>query len=195
MQASRLPVEYFHNENTLFLGRDLLGKYLLTYIDGQITGGMITETESYLGSQDKSCHAYGYRKTARNEAMYSAGGIAYVYLCYGIHSLFNIVTHREGEPHAILIRALKPEIGIESIQRRRSHQTNFKKLMNGPGSLTEGLGISTLHNKTPLLGPLIWLEDRGIKFKENEIETTPRIGIDYAEEDALKPWRFVAHWH
>jgi DNA-3-methyladenine glycosylase len=185
-----IPLEYFQNSDTLALGRDLIGKYLMTCIDGTLTGGMITETESYLGTIDRACHAWGGRRTKRNEAMYSLGGIAYVYLCYGIHALFNIVTHQENEPHAILIRAIRPEIGIDAMIKRRNKKQLASTLASGPGSLTQSLGISTLHNAMPLAGPLIWLEDRGACPRE--ILSTPRIGIDYAGEYASKPWRFIA---
>lgn len=183
-----LPLSYYQNSDTLFLAKDLIGKYLITSFNGIITGGMIVETEAYLGANDRACHAYNMRKTKRNEAMYSAGGIAYIYLCYGMHSLFNIVTHKENEPHAILIRAIIPEIGLTHMVKRRKKKL-ITTLTCGPGSLTQALGISTLQNKLSLIGNTIWLEDRGCKV--NDILTTPRIGIDYAGEDVSKPWRFV----
>ena len=185
-----IPLEYFQKSDTLALGRDLIGKYLMTCIDGTLTGGMITETESYLGTSDRACHAWGGRRTKRNAALYSQGGISYVYLCYGIHALFNIVTHQENEPHAILIRAIRPEIGIATMLKRRNKKVAPSTLASGPGSLTKSLGICTLHNSMPLKGPMIWLEDRGAC--PCKILSTPRIGIDYAGEDASKPWRFIA---
>lgn len=186
-----LPNSYYLSNDTLFLARDLLGKSLLTQIDGSLTGGIIVETEAYLGSDDRASHAYNHRRTKRNEAMYAAGGIAYVYLCYGIHFMFNIVTHGKDHPHAILIRAIHPTTGIETMLKRRKKPYISKILTSGPGTLTQALGITTLQNNTPLTGPLIWLEDRNHSFKNDEVIATPRIGIDYAGVDALKPWRFV----
>lgn len=188
MPDLKLPAKYYQNPDTLFLARDLIGKYIFTHIDDELTGGMITETEAYLGIEDRACHAYAERRTARNASMYAAGGIAYVYLCYGIHALFNIVTHGEDNPHAILLRAIIPEIGIPTMLKRRNKKI-LKGLASGPGTLTQALGISSRHNATSLTGNLIWLEDRG--HKKLPIQITPRIGIDYAGEDILKPYRFL----
>lgn len=183
--------KYYQNKDTLFLAKDLIGKYLMTCIDGKTCGGMISETECYMGVEDRASHAYKNRRTKRTEVMFEAGGVAYVYLCYGLHALLNVVTHEKEIPHAILIRAIIPEIGIEHMLKRRNKKHLTKTLTNGPGALTQALGISTLHNKTPLTGSTIWIEDRGISSKDLPIETTPRIGVEYAKEDALKPWRFV----
>lgn len=183
-----LPAEYYLNEDVLVLSRDLLGKYLFTKIDGIITGGMIIETEAYRGPEDRASHAYGGRRTARNEVMYSSGGVSYVYLCYGIHYLFNIVTNRVDTPHAILVRAIQPEVGIEMMLIRRKKQKIDSTLTSGPGSLTQALGIKIIHNGLPLAGPAIWIEDR--KIKPAHIIASPRVGIDYAGPDAALPWRF-----
>lgn len=171
------------------IGKELLGKHLFTSIRGEVTGGIITETESYRGAEDKACHAYGNRKTARTAVMFEPGGIAYVYLCYGMHHLFNIVTHGEGTPHAILIRAIQPTHGLETMARRRKKKRSDPALCKGPGNLTKALGIETSHTGTSLAEGPIWLEDHGITF--DSILTTPRIGIDYAEEDKDLPYRFV----
>lgn len=185
-----LPSEYYKHSDVLFLSRDLLGKFLMTRIDGVVTGGMITETEAYRGPEDKASHAFGLRRTKRNEAMYNSGGIAYVYCCYGIHALFNVVTNATDIPHAILIRAIVPEVGIPTILKRRKKKSLDKTTSSGPGTLTQALGISLQHNFAPLTGSTVWIEDRNIQIKEEQISIGPRIGVDYAGEDALLPWRF-----
>ncbi len=188
MTKHKLPLSYYRNTDVLQVSRDLLGKYLMTNIDGELTGGMIIETEAYHGPEDKASHAYGGRKTARNAVMYEAGGVCYVYRCYGIHALFNVVTNEGKIPHAILIRAIEPEIGIPIMLRRRKQIKVTPTLSNGPGTLTQALGIDLIHNGLALTGPLIWIEDRGVQVKD--ILTGPRVGVDYAGEHAALPWRF-----
>jgi DNA-3-methyladenine glycosylase len=183
--------DYYKTQDVVFLSKDMLGKFLLTSFDGKLTGGMIIETEAYKGPEDKASHAYGNRRTKRNEVMYHNGGICYVYLCYGIHALFNIVTNKIDIPHAILIRAIEPSIGIEHMLDRRGKKKWTHTLTSGPGSLTVALGIKLSHNGLSVTGPDIWLEDRGIKLEDNQIMATPRIGVDYAGEDAALPWRFI----
>lgn len=151
---------------------------------------MIIETEAYCGAIDKACHAYNHRRTKRTETMFSEGGTAYVFLCYGMHHLFNIVTNRKEIPHAILIRALSPDRGVDLMSHRRKKQ-DLSILTNGPGSLCQALGITRAHDGLLLNGPEIWLEDRGVKIPPKNILAQPRVGVDYAEEDALKPWRFL----
>lgn len=185
-----IPRAFYQHHDVVQLAQSLLGKYLLTEFDGIVTGGPIVETEAYKGIEDRACHAYGGRRTKRTEVMFWEGGVAYVYLIYGLHAMFNIVTYTEGHPHAILIRALKPEIGIEAMLSRRGKQVLDKTLTSGPGSLAQALNITTQLTGTPLDAPPIWLEERGIQVQE--ITATPRIGVDYAGDDALLPWRFVA---
>lgn len=182
--------EYYLQDDVVKLSQDLLGKYLFTRFDDKLTGGIIVETEAYRGPEDKASHAFGNRRTKRNEVMYHDGGISYVYLCYGIHSLFNIVTNKENIPHAILIRAIEPIAGVEYMLSRRGKQKLTPSLTSGPGALTVALGINTRHNGLPLAGPEIWIEDRGIKVPSKDIVAGPRVGVDYAGEDALLPWRF-----
>lgn len=185
-----LSLSYYRSEDVLSLSQDLLGKFLFTSFDGVVTGGMIIETEAYKGPEDKASHAFGNRRTKRNEVMYHNGGICYVYLCYGIHSLFNVVTNVENIPHAILIRAIEPSVGMEHMLARRGKNQLSPTLTSGPGALTVALGISIKHNGLPLTGPEIWIEDRSVTVLENEILKSPRIGVDYAGNDALLPWRF-----
>lgn len=185
-----LPLEYYQNDDVLFLSQDLLGKFLLTKIGPTITGGMIIETEAYRAPEDRASHAFGGKRTKRNAVMFHAGGVCYVYQCYGIHALFNIVTNGLDTPHAILIRAIQPLIGVEEMLKRRNKEHVTKTLAGGPGTLTQALGITLEHNGLPLSGPPIWIEDRGIETPIESIVTGPRVGVDYAGEDALLPWRF-----
>ncbi len=186
----KLPLSYYLNPNVLFLAKDLLGKVLFTQVEGKITAGIIVETEAYFGEMDKASHAYGGRRTNRTEIMYNEGGVSYVYLCYGIHHLFNIVTSVNGEPHAVLIRAIEPLIGKEIMETRRNMPVTKIAISSGPGSAAKALGIDNSFNKKDLGGEEIWVEDHGIKYSDNEIIASPRGGVAYAQEDAFLPWRF-----
>jgi DNA-3-methyladenine glycosylase len=186
---SKLKASYYLDANVIALAKDLLGKTLCTRINGVLTCGIITETEAYAGVNDRASHAYNGRRTNRTETMYSKGGVSYVYLCYGIHKLFNIVTNTKGIPHAILIRAIYPTVGIEEIIERRGVKFS-KNLCVGPGKVTQALGIDLLHNNLSLTGKEIWVQDDGITINENDIHVGPRIGVDYAGEDAKLPYRF-----
>lgn len=188
----KLPRDYYLQDDVVALARDMIGKVLFTYIDKQLTAGIITESEAYAGVVDKASHAYGGRRTNRTETMYAQGGTGYVYLCYGIHHLFNVVTNVEGTPHAVLIRGVKALEGIDIIRQRRNFPKNEKLLSAGPGTVSQALGIKTKHDKTDLLGDTIWLEDHGIIVPDSKVKTTPRIGVDYAGEDAKLPYRFLA---
>jgi DNA-3-methyladenine glycosylase len=186
----KLREPFYQRENVLEVTRDLLGKYLMTSFDGEITGGMIVEAEAYEGVTDRASHAYGNRRTARTGIMYRRGGTAYVYLCYGIHSLFNIVTNTEGIPHAVLIRGILPEIGIEAMQRRTGKDRITADSGIGPGRVSSLLGIHYSHTGLSLLDNRIWVEDRGVKILDRDIVTGPRVGVGYAGPDALLPYRF-----
>lgn len=186
----KLPLSYYSNQDVLFLARNLLGKVLFTEIDGNITAGIIVETEAYFGILDKASHAYGGRRTDRTETLYSHGGISYVYLCYGIHHLFNVVTSIKDEPHAVLIRAIEPLVGKEIMEIRRNMPVSKSAISSGPGSAAKALGIDRSFNQKDLGGNEIWIEDHGIQYALDEIAATPRIGVAYAQEDALLPWRF-----
>lgn len=185
-----LPLSYYRHHDVLFLSRDLLGKFLFTHIDSVTTGGMIIETEAYRGVEDRASHAYGNRRTKRTEVMFQEGGVCYIYQCYGIHFLFNVVTHEENTPHAILIRAIYPLVGIETMLKRRNKKQIDRSLCDGPGTLTQALGIGLKHNSLALDGQIIWIEDRHINIPSEAIEVGPRVGVEYAQEDALLPWRF-----
>lgn len=186
----QLPLKYYRQEDVVLLSRDLLGKVLITNFDHQLTGGIIVETEAYRGPEDLASHSFGNRRTKRTEVMYHDGGICYVYRCYGIHALFNIVTNVAEAPHAILIRAIEPLYGIETMLKRRKKLKVDRTLTSGPGTLTEALGIDTKHNGLSLISSSIWIEDHGIEIKAEDIIASPRVGVDYAGDDAKLPWRF-----
>lgn len=192
IKMTTLQKKFYLNEDVLELGKLLLGKYLFTKIGNDpITCGMIIETESYKGVEDKASHAYLGRRTKRNEMMYAQGGCAYVYLCYGMHALFNVVTNKKDIPHAILIRSIYPTNGIETMLKRRNKKTIDKSLTNGPGTLTQALKITKKFNGVLLDSKNLWIEDKNINLTKNDIECSKRIGIDYAKEHALLPWRFT----
>lgn len=186
-----MKLEYFLNGDVVFLAKDLLGKYVFTEIDGQIAGGIITETEAYRGTTDRASHAFGGRRTQRNEMMYARGGVAYVYLCYGMHHMLNFVSNEEEVPDAVLIRGILPTHGEELMLKRTGKPKCTPSISDGPGKVCKALGISLLQNGCPLNSDTLWVEDRGVVVPEGAIQCGPRIGVDYAGEDALLPYRFV----
>ena len=188
---SKLPLSFYRRNDVVRIARELIGKILYTNIDGIFTGGIISETEAYNGETDKASHAFGGRRTARTEIMYGDGGIAYVYLCYGIHSLFNVVTNKKNTPHAVLIRAIYPLEGINQMRiRRRRPKLKDAELCIGPGTVSQALGIHFSDTGKSLLENEIWIEDHGIKIPTSKIIVGPRIGVDYAGKDASLPYRF-----
>ena len=184
----KLPRSFYLGGDVVAIARDLLGKVLVTNFDGRVAAGIIAETEAYAGAGDRASHAYAGRRTRRNEVMYAEGGTAYVYLCYGIHHLFNVVTSSADIPHAVLIRAILPVEGLDLMRERRGGASRLST--GGPGTLTQALGIRTVHNGTDLLGDAIHIEDRSIALPSEAMITGPRIGVDYAGADALLPYRF-----
>ena len=190
LAAVRLPPDFYRDEDVLAVSRRLLGKVLCTSIRGVMTKAVIVETEAYAGVGDRASHAYGGRRTKRTEPMFAPGGIAYVYLCYGIHHLFNVVTGARDTPHAVLVRAGHPLVGVESMLRRRGKAAVDSSLLGGPGSLARALGIRTEMTGTSLSGERIWIENHAIQPAVQDVDVTPRIGVDYAGEDALLPYRF-----
>ena len=186
----KLGLKFYRREDVLKIAKELLGKILVTNWEGIITSGRIVECEAYAGIIDKASHASGGKRTARNEIMYGEGGFAYVYLCYGIHHLFNIVTNSTDIPHAVLIRALDPLEGIEEMLRRTHKKKLDHTLTRGPGNVSKALGIHTNHTRTSLLANKIFIADDGGRYSRKEIAASPRIGVDYAGKDALLPYRF-----
>ena len=186
----KLHPSFYQRSDVVAISRNLLGKYLFTNIAGELTGGMIVETEAYNGAVDKASHAYGNKNTPRTQTMFMEGGIAYVYLCYGIHHLFNVVTSVAGEPHAVLIRAIVPTNGLDVMLLRKKMTKLKPNLTAGPGSVAKALGIDRSLNAFSLQSTEVWIEDRGIEIHPDDISAVPRIGVAYAAEDALLPYRF-----
>ncbi|MBP1888470.1 DNA-3-methyladenine glycosylase [Clostridium moniliforme] len=190
-----LNKDYFKN-NALDLAKDLLGKILVREIDGKIIKGRIVETEAYIGNGDKACHAYNGRRTKRTEILYSEGGVAYIYLIYGMYNCLNVVSGIREEAEAVLIRAIEPLNEFDYISKKRFNKgydelKNSQKvaLTNGPGKLCKAFSIERDLNWCKLYekGDLYLTYD---KFKDFNIITTKRIGIDYAEEAKDFLWRF-----
>ena len=186
-ELRRIPRAFYLREDVVRIARELIGKVLATSFDGHRTAGIVTETEAYAGVHDRASHAFGGRRTSRKEVMYAHGGTAYVYLCYGIHHLFNVVTNAEDVPHAVLVRGIHPLAGTEVMKERRGGQTLTTK---GPGTLAQALGIRTMHSGCDLTRGPITLEDHGFRAEEDDIVAGPRIGVAYAGADALLPYRF-----
>jgi DNA-3-methyladenine glycosylase len=186
----KLDLSFYERNDVVKIARELIGKQLITKVEGVITGGVIVETEAY-SWKEKGCHAFGGRMTERNKIMFEGGGHTYVYLCYGMHNLFNVVTNKKGKADAVLIRAIEPLIGISEMQNRRGLVKNPFQLTSGPGKLTKAMGIDRTFNGKFLLNNEVWVEDSGEKLNARHIEISERIGIDYAGNDAKLPWRFT----
>ncbi|WP_338793868.1 DNA-3-methyladenine glycosylase [Bernardetia sp. Wsw4-3y2] len=199
LQAKKLPKSFYTRSDVVQIARELLGKYLVTDINDKITVGKIVETEAYCGAIDKACHAHLNKKTERTKIMFEEGGVAYVYLVYGMYKLFNIVTNEYGKADAVLIRALEPIEGVETMLERRKMEKIKDKdgklklkrnLTAGPGVLSIAMGIDLFDYGQDLTENRIWIEDRREIIEENEIIASARVNIDYAQEDKDLPWRF-----
>ncbi|MCX2449834.1 DNA-3-methyladenine glycosylase [Pedobacter sp. PLR] len=187
---AKLPFSFYQQDDVNALAIALLGKQLFTFVDGQLTAGVIVETEAYKGIEDKASHAYGGRFTDRTRVMYEPGGLSYVYLCYGIHHLFNVVTAAKGTPYAVLIRGLEPVIGIEVMLERRGMPVLKPNLSAGPGSLAKAMGIDRRLNGLDLNGTEIWIEDATEEWLPGTVVASHRVGVAYADDHAFLPWRY-----
>lgn len=187
---AKLPFSFYQSQDVNDLAIQLLGKQLYTMVDGELTGGVIVETEAYKGTEDKASHAYSGKVTNRTQTMYEDGGVSYVYLCYGIHYLFNVVTAVRGVPHAVLIRGIEPLVGLDVMLRRRGMPVLKPNITAGPGALAKAFGITKLLNGKDLTGDEVWLEDRALQYPQQEIVAAPRIGVAYAGDHAMLPWRY-----
>ncbi len=185
--TNKLNKDFFLREDVVQIAKDLLGKKIITSINGKKTGGYITETEAYAGKGDQACHAHLGRFTKRTKVMYETGGIAYIYLCYGIHHLFNIITNKKNNADAVLIRAIEPTDGINFMLERRNMEKIKKNISSGPGNVSQALGITKKYNAQSIL-------QNDIKIYKTEHQPSlvadKRIGIGYAGEDADLLWRF-----
>ncbi len=192
----------FYAGDTVAIAQALLGKLLVRRLDGQLLAGRITETEAYIGRCDKACHAYHYRRTPRTETLFRAPGHAYIYLIYGMYHCLNFVTEPEGEPAAVLLRAVEPVAGLETIRRLRYGDKpltpyRIRNFLNGPGKVCQGFGLTRAQNGLDLTGDELFLcdgpEDLGLPCpapRRERICRGPRIGVDYAQEARDFPWRF-----
>ncbi|MCD4697529.1 MAG: DNA-3-methyladenine glycosylase [Bacteroidales bacterium] len=187
----KLKRTFYTREDVVQIARDLIGKVIISDINGIITSGIITETEAYEGITDRASHAYNNRRTSRTETMFREGGIAYIYLCYGMHHLFNFVTGSKGIPHAVLLRGIFPYSGIEHMESRKGRKFSINGFTDGPGKVTKAMGINIGMDGEDLLNGRIWVEDKGIHIPGKAIITSPRIGVDYAGPDARLPYRFL----
>ncbi len=191
----KLSAEFYQRTNVLAIAEELLGKLLVTQFDGAVTSGRIVETEAYNGVTDKASHAYGGRRTKRTGVMFSQGGSAYVFKCYGIHHLFNVVTNTLDVPHAVLVRGIEPVEG-QDLMVARMNKTSFDHSVGrGPGNVAKALGISIPHTGLSLEGEDLFIADDGVQYPPEQIVKSPRIGVDYAGEDALLHYRFYVSNH
>ena len=196
-----LPLSFYRRQNVQKIAQELLGKHLFSFQEGLLTGGVIVETEAYCGVCDRAAHGFPSKRTPRTEVLFSPGGMAYIYLCYGVHHLLNIVTNQKDIPQGVLIRSIEPKYGISVMKKRRGkeelsmkNKKNDYSLTSGPGCVTQALAITLLHKGIALNSSQIWIEEREGSLPSNQIQSGPRIGVAYAQEDALLPWRFwISH--
>src|SRR5215212_5389201 len=186
----KLPLAFYVRPDVVEIARDLLGKVIVTKFNGITTIGRIMETEAYNGVNDKASHAYKGRRTARTEIMYARGGIAYVYFTYGLHHLFNVVTNIADIPHALLIRAIEPVHGKEEMLTRLNKIKN-DGIIKGPANTARALGITVADTGHSLLSKDLYIADDGYTVNPSQIIAGPRVGVDYALEDAFLPYRFI----
>ena len=192
--TQKIPPDVYLKDPFVIAKDYLLGAYLCTCINDILTAGKITELEVYTGAEDKAAHTYAFHRSPRVESCYQKGGCAYVFFIYGCHYHFNVVIGEKDDPKAILIRAVEPVQGLEEMIKRRTNK-NPKQLLNGPGKLCQALGITKALDGADLTGNQIWLSPKTERILKKDILALPRVGIDYAEEYALKKWRFVLHSH
>ena len=184
----KLGIQFYKKQDVVSIAKELLGKIIVTKFEGVTTSGRIVETEAYIGLTDKASHSFGGKRTARNEHMYAAAGTAYVYICYGMHHLFNVVTNEKNIPDAVLIRAVEPLQGIDTMLKRTNKKTLDNTLTKGPGNVGKALGISKDHSGLNLSGNKIFIcED---KLAGALIGSSKRIGVESAGSAALLPYRF-----
>ena len=186
----KLSPAYFKQKDVVSIAENLLGKIIVTKTEGLTTSARITETEAYVAHIDKASHAYNGRRTNRNEHMYSAGGTVYVYICYGMHTMLNVVTNDKDVPDAILIRAVEPMEGVEIMLKRTGKKIFDNTLTKGPGNLAKALGITKQHSGTLFGATEITIYDDGYILSPEAIGCSKRIGVDSAGPDALLPYRF-----
>jgi DNA-3-methyladenine glycosylase len=189
--SKKLDSHFYDRKDVLKIARELLGKILVTRLNGVRSSGRIVETEAYAGVNDRASHAFGGRRTARSEQLYGSPGTVYMYICYGMHHLFNVITNKKDIPHGVLIRALEPLEGVDQMLLRTGKLHADYTLTKGPGNLSRALGMSKIHDGVNLFSEEIFIEDDGLRYKEDQIGITRRIGVESAREDAELPYRFI----
>ncbi len=187
---NKLPIEFYNRKNVVTIAKELLGKILVTNFDGMFTSCRIVETEAYAGLTDKAAHSYAGKRTPRNEHMYSNAATVYIYVCYGMHQMFNVVTNEKEIPDAVLIRAAEPLEGIETMLLRTGKKILDNTLTKGPGNVGKALGMHKQYSGLNLTDDSIFFVADNLKIGGDQIATSPRIGVNYAGEDALLPYRF-----
>jgi DNA-3-methyladenine glycosylase len=190
-RRQKLSLSFYDRTDTVLIAKELLGKILSTRFDGVLTSGRIVETEAYAGVGDRASHAFGGRRTTRSEDLYGKPGTVYMYICYGMHHLFNVITNKKNIPNGVLIRALEPIEGVEQMLIRTGKPLADFTLTRGPGNLSRAMGLSKQHTGGNLFSDEIFIEDDGKQYKKEEIAVTKRIGVESAREDAELPYRFI----
>ena len=187
----KLPLNFYNRKDVVKIARELLGKIVVTNIDGKITSGRIVETEAYVAHIDKASHSFAGRRTPKNEHMYSPAGTAYIYICYGMHQMLNVVTNKKNIPDAVLIRAIEPMNGIDTMLKRTGKADLNNTLTKGPGNVGKALGISKKYSGKNLLDDDIFIYyDEESAVSEKMAGSSKRIGVESAGADALLPYRF-----
>jgi len=187
---NKLLIDFYDRKNVVQIAKELIGKIVITNFNGLRTSGRIVETEAYTGLNDKASHAYNGKRTVRNEHMYAQPGTSYVYICYGIHQMFNVVTNERDIPDAVLIRALEPLEGIDVMLERSGKERLDHTLTRGPGNVAKALGMNKSHSGVSLTGDEMFIASDEMLIVEDSIGVSKRIGVDYAEEDASLLYRF-----
>lgn len=186
-----LPKAFYLNDNVIEIAQSLVGKILFTNIQNKITYGRIVETEAYRGKDDKGCHSFQHGKTSRTEAMFEAGGVAYVYVCYGMHNMINVVTNKTDSADAVLIRAIEPLEGIDVMMDRRGRSFRTYHLSGGPGKVCQCLGITKDQNMLDFSSKSSSIQILDDGYKDVVLKATPRVGMSERVGDySNKPWRF-----
>lgn len=186
----KLPASFYQRKDVLLVAKELIGKVMVTNWNGAVTAGRIVECEAYDGIVDKASHAFGGRRTARNETMYAEAGTVYVFICYGIHHLFNVITNGKDIPHAILIRALEPIRGVDKMMKRRKKKQMDYSITKGPGSLSVAMGISVRHNNFSMQSNQLYIADDGFVVQNKNIAVSPRVGVESSGVASTYPYRF-----
>ncbi|MEO6133634.1 MAG: DNA-3-methyladenine glycosylase [Ginsengibacter sp.] len=186
----KLPLSFYERKNVVQIAKELLGKIVVTEFENVLTSGRIVETEAYIGLVDKASHSFNGKRSARNEHMYHCAGTAYIYICYGMHQMLNIVTNEKNIPDAILIRAIEPIEGIDAMMERTGKENLDYSITRGPGNVGKALGIYKRQSGISVLGNEIYVMEDGYKLSKDEIGISKRIGVESAGDDGLLPFRF-----